>query len=423
MTLLLSVVIPTKNEQENVAPLVERLHAALRGLPYEIVFVDDSDDETPQAIRGLAGSYPVRLIARSGKERSGGLAGAVVEGMKRSEGEYICVLDADLQHPPDQIQGLLIKAREGEADMVIASRYRQGGSPEGLDGWRRNAISRACKWLAHVLLLGADRRLSDPLSGFFLVRRSLVASSNLRPIGYKIGLEILVRLQPRQVAEMPYEFAVRQSGRSKASLREGAVFLAHLLRLRREVPRPRSLPQSGSLAVEGKQGSDGAATLSLREYVIAKLKGSTTFVKFAIVGSLGYLVNQFFLFLVYDSPVLWFLPAKGTSVTILFVTYTDVRLLIAIVAGVEAAILSNFFWHNIWTFTDRTERLPMPLRFVTFHLTSIGSPIISGTTVAILAPRFGVNVYLANSLGIALGMFCNWVWNAQVIWRKGKEPL
>ena len=142
MALLLSVVIPTKNEQENVGPLVERIHAALRKLPYEIVFVDDSDDETPQVILGLAGSYPVRLIARSGKERSGGLAGAVVEGMKHSEGEYICVLDADLQHPPDQIPGLLAKGRESEADMVIASRYGQGGSVKGLEGWRRNAISR-----------------------------------------------------------------------------------------------------------------------------------------------------------------------------------------------------------------------------------------------------------------------------------------
>lgn len=188
------------------------------------------------------------------------------------------------------------------------------------------------------------------------------------------------------------------------------------------MPRLRLFSPSESLTVEGKQGYGRAATLSLWEYAIAKLKGSTTFVKFAIVGSFGYLVNQFFLFLVYDSPVLWFLPAKETSVTILFVTYTDVRLLMAIVAGVEAAILSNFFWHNIWTFTDRTERLPMPLRFVTFHLTSIGSPIISGTTVAILTPRFGVNAYLANSLGIALGMFFNWLWNAQVIWRKGKEP-
>ncbi len=140
------------------------------------------------------------------------------------------------------------------------------------------------------------------------------------------------------------------------------------------------------------------------------------------MGSFGFLVNQSLLFLFYDSPALWFLPAKDTSLTILSVTHTDVRLLIAIAAGVEAAILSNFFWHNVWTFTDRTDRLPLMLRFVTFHLTSIGSPIISGTTVAVLAPKFGVNVYLANSLGIALGMIWNWFWNAQVIWRKNKEP-
>ena len=187
------------------------------------------------------------------------------------------------------------------------------------------------------------------------------------------------------------------------------------------MPRLRLFSSSESLAAEGTQGYGGTAAPSLREYAIVKLKGSTTFIKFAIVGTIGFVVNQFFLFLFYDSPALWFLPAKDTSVTILFVTYTDVRLLIAIAAGVEAAILSNFVWHNVWTFTDRTQRLPMLLRFVTFHLTSIGSPIISGTTVAILSPKFGVNVYLANSLGIALGMSWNWVWNAQFIWRKSTE--
>ena len=180
--------------------------------------------------------------------------------------------------------------------------------------------------------------------------------------------------------------------------------------------RPRPSPQSPVAAGEG-------FGRHWRDYASARLAGSSTFIKFSIVGAIGYLVNQFFLYLFYDSPAFSFLPDKDTSVRIVFFTHPDVRLLIAIAAGVEAAILSNFFWHNVWTFTDRTERLAMPLRFVTFHLTSLGSPIISGTTVAVLTPRFGVNAYLANSLGIALGMLWNWVWNVQVIWRKGKEPV
>jgi dolichol-phosphate mannosyltransferase len=354
MALLLSVVIPTKNEQENVAPLVERIHAALRGLPYEIVFVDDSDDETPQAILGLAGSYPVRLIARSGKERSGGLAGAVVEGMKRSEGEYICVLDADLQHPPDQIPELIAKARESEADMVIASRYVQGGSAEGLAGWRRNAISRACKWLAHVLLLGAARRLSDPLSGFFLVRRSLVASSDLRPVGYKIGLEILVRLRPRQVAEVPYEFAVRHSGRSKVSLREGAVFLLHLLRLLREVP------QSGRIW------------------------------KFGFVGLLGVAVNLGLLYLL--------------GVT--FGLYKGLAWFLA----VDASIVHNFAWHEWFTWRDRRQAGGFALirDALAFHLAAAGTMLINGLIFLALS-LMGAPLLLAGATGIVGGTVFNFI--------------
>ena len=354
MALLLSVVIPTKNEQENVGPLVERIHAALRKLPYEIVFVDDSDDETPQAILGLAGSYPVRLIARRGKERSGGLAGAVVEGMKHSEGEYICVLDADLQHPPDQIPGLLAKGRESEADIVIASRYGRGGSVKGLEGWRRNAISRACKWLAHILLLGAARRLSDPLSGFFLVRRSLVASSDLRPVGYKIGLEILVRLRPRRVAEVPYEFAVRHSGRSKASLREGILFLAHLLRLLREVP------QSGRIW------------------------------KFSFVGLLGVAVNLGLLYLLgitlgFHRGLAWFL-------------------------AVEGSILHNFAWHEWFTWSDRRRAGGFALirDAVAFHLAVAGAALVNGLVFVALS-LMGAPLLLAGGTGIAAGTVLNFI--------------
>jgi len=160
-----------------------------------------------------------------------------------------------------------------------------------------------------------------------------------------------------------------------------------------------------------------------RDYVAARLAGSSTFVKFSIVGAIGFLVNQFFLYLFYDSPVFPFLPEKDTSARIVFFTHPDVRLLIATVVAVELAILSNFFWHNVWTFSDRSRRLPLPLRLVTFNITSIGSPIISVTTVNVLTPNFGINAYIANSIGIALGMTWNWIWNTQLIWRKGKEPI
>jgi len=188
------------------------------------------------------------------------------------------------------------------------------------------------------------------------------------------------------------------------------------------MPRVPFLSQWEPLTTAGKQGHGRVARLSTRQHAMAKLRGSTTFIKFAIVGSFGYLVNQFFLFLFYDSPAFAFLPEKDTSAAIVFFTHPDVRLLIATIVAVEVSILSNFFWHNVWTFSDREQRLPMALRFVAFNITSIGSPIISVATVNVLTPKFGVNPYLANTVGIALGMVWNWLWNAQVIWRKGKEP-
>ncbi len=184
------------------------------------------------------------------------------------------------------------------------------------------------------------------------------------------------------------------------------------------MPRPRILSDSAI------PPGDGYGRLAARRGIImAKAATSSTFVRFSIVGAVGYLVNQFFLFLLYDSPAFPFLPEKDTDARIVFFTHPDVRLLIATVVAVEVAILSNFLWHNVWTFSDRSRRLPMLLRWLAFNITSIGSPIISVTTVNILTPNFGINAYIANSIGVALGMTWNWMWNTRVIWRKSQEPV
>jgi len=182
--------------------------------------------------------------------------------------------------------------------------------------------------------------------------------------------------------------------------------------------RPRLAPQSPIAASAGD-----SRLAAWRGYAAARLAGSSTFIKFSIVGTIGYVVNQFFLYVFYDSPAFPFLPEKDTSARIIFFTHPDVRLLIATVIAVELAILSNFLWHNLWTFSDRSNRLPMLLRLIAFNITSIGSPIISVTTVNILTPNFGINAYIANSIGVALGMTWNWVWNTRLIWRKGKEAV
>lgn len=226
----LSLVIPTYNERESIGPLVSELTTALQGVAWEAVFVDDSTDGTDGLIRNLAVTQPhIRLLHREANR--GGLAGAVVDGLHLARGTYICVLDADLQHPPSRIPDLLTVARQNKADVVVASRYVPGGSASGLDGPLRQLYSRGLKHLSRCVFPRRLARVTDPLGGYFLIHRSVVADADLRPIGYKILLEILVRGRWATAQEVPYRFQPRQLGASKADLRQGLRFLNHLAQL------------------------------------------------------------------------------------------------------------------------------------------------------------------------------------------------
>jgi dolichol-phosphate mannosyltransferase len=223
----ISLVIPTFNERTNVVPLLDELQSALGSTAWEAVFVDDSSDGTDDVIRQLADADPhVRMLHR--EENRGGLAGAVVDGMAWAQGDFICVIDADLQHPPAHVPAMLEAASRTGADLVIASRYVPGGSTAGLEGPLRYVVSRSLRSLARLLFPRRLARITDPLGGYFLVRRSIVEGAALRPIGYKILLEILVRCRWRQADELPYRFEPRLSGASKSNLQQGLRFLRHL---------------------------------------------------------------------------------------------------------------------------------------------------------------------------------------------------
>jgi dolichol-phosphate mannosyltransferase len=225
---LLSLVIPTRNERDNIPPLLAEVDSALAGLAWEAVFVDDSTDGTDRFLADLAASDP-RMVLVHRAENRGGLAGAVVDGFARARGRYICVLDADLQHPPACIPAMLLEAQRSRADVVIASRYVPGGSAGGLDGPLRRLYSRSFKALAKLLFPRRLAGITDPLGGYFLLhRRVLHGSQELRPVGYKILLEVLVRCSWRSVREVPYRFEPRRLGDSKADLRQGLRFLHHL---------------------------------------------------------------------------------------------------------------------------------------------------------------------------------------------------
>ena len=163
---------------------------------------------------------------------------------------------------------------------------------------------------------------------------------------------------------------------------------------------------------------EAAAAYTAARSVLQRLPVSSTFAKWAIVGGIGFLVNQFALFMVYDSPLFAFLPARGADLKLIFFTHPDVRLLIASVVAIESAILSNFYWHERWTFRQRDLRGPRPIRFLKFHCVSFGSPLIVFSTVNTLPPAFGVSPYIANTLGVAVGALWNWVWDNHVIWRR-----
>jgi len=228
-----SVVVPTRNEAPNVEALTARLSKALKDVEggWELVFVDDSDDSTPDAVRGLSGSgLPVELLHRELGARHGGLGGAVQEGFARARGTVIVVMDADLQHPPEVVPALVAPVLAGEAALVAGSRYVWAGGDAGLSGPWRHLVSRSCRALVH-LLVPQSRPLQDPLSGLFALQRSLLDGVTMRPEGYKILLEVAVRARPASVRNVGFDFAPRHAGSSKATVRQGLVFFKHLGRL------------------------------------------------------------------------------------------------------------------------------------------------------------------------------------------------
>lgn len=226
----LSLIIPTLNERESITPLLAEIRAALDGASWEAIFVDDSKDGTDHVIARAASADPrVQLLHRTGPGLS--LASAVVAGIERARGDFLCVLDADLQHPPDRIPTMLAEAQRTGADIVIASRYVPGGSAGGLAGPLRRLYSVGLKLLSRLLFPRRLARITDPLGGYFLIRRGVIQGVPLRPLGYKILLEVLIRTRWRTVREVPYRFQPRRHGSSKADLPQGVWFLRHLLRL------------------------------------------------------------------------------------------------------------------------------------------------------------------------------------------------
>lgn len=225
----LALVIPTLNEEGNIAPVLDRVRAALEGfeIPFEILVVDDdSRDRTGAIVSALGAEDPrIRLIVRKGQR---GLSGAIVDGWRHTDAEILGVMDADLQHPPELLPALY-RAIAGGSDLAIGSRYTPGG---GIGNWNvlRKLLSSAAVW-ATWPLQRRGVRAHDPMSGFFLVRRECVQNIAFQRAGFKLLLEILIRSRVSSVEEIPFSFGLRSEGESKANLKVGVDYARLLARL------------------------------------------------------------------------------------------------------------------------------------------------------------------------------------------------
>jgi len=353
---MISIIVPTYNERENLEELVDRISKALKDYEFEIIIVDDdSPDKTWEKARELAQRYPIKVIRRT-KEK--GLSSAIIRGFKEARGDVFVVMDADLQHPPEVIPEL-IRALENGADIAIGSRYVKGGRVENWYWWRK-LISKGAIMIGRVAL-PRIRSIRDPVSGFFAVRRNVIENVELNPVGFKILLEILIKGKYSKTIEVPYTFGLRRSGKSKLNQKQIFNYLRHLYRL---------------MKWEGE---------------IDRL------IKFSIVGMSGIVVNQFFLWL--------FAKMLGRGV---------VNLMLANVVATEIAILNNFTWNDLWTFKDLKGK-PLYKRLLNFHLAALTGAVVQWVVFGALV-YLGVHYLMANLIGIGFSFVVRFLVNRHVTW-------
>ncbi|PZU36763.1 MAG: glycosyl transferase family 2, partial [Microbacterium sp.] len=350
----LTVVVPTRNEAPSIPSLITRIARAVDGIDAEILFVDDSDDGTDGLIRTLAedAPLPIRLIHRT--DGVGGLSGAVVEGLTAAHADLCVVMDGDLQHPPETIADLLRAHRRGDVDVVVASRYAQGGQADGLADVVRSAVSRVTTALTRAMFPLRLRECTDPMTGFFLIDRTRVDLAALRPRGFKILLEILAR-NPLRLREVPFDFAERHEGSSKASVRQGLHFVTQLATLR-----------------------------------FGKMSG------FALIGAFGAVANL----------------AIMAGLTHIGVSYVW-----AAIAAAEATIIGNFVLQERFVFRDMTGSASGGwLRFAKSFTFNNAEALIRIPVLALLVETWHISSVLAAAITLAVAFVARFAFHSLVVY-------
>ncbi len=236
---LVTVLVPTRNEAESVGLLARRVIDAFAPTSgsVEVLFVDDSDDDTPAVLDALAAELSeVRALKRSGAQRWGGLGGAVVDGLGSARGSVVVVMDGDLQHPPEVVP-LLVRQVRATGGIVVASRHVDGGAAFGLSTTRR-LMSNVATLLARGAFPRRVGRVADPMSGFFGFPLHRIDAARLQPEGFKILMELLATHPEVGSSEVAFRFDERTAGASKASPAQASRFLGHLVDLRLRTSRP-----------------------------------------------------------------------------------------------------------------------------------------------------------------------------------------
>jgi dolichol-phosphate mannosyltransferase len=357
----LSIIVPTFNEQDNVHELVQRVDRCLPGIDWEIVFVDDdSVDGTLKVLHDASRADPrVRYLQRIGRR---GLASAVVEGILSTSAPYVAVMDADLQHDESKLAEMLRRLEASNCDIVIGSRYVESG---GTGDWseRRRLISDVATRVTRLVL---RTTVSDPMSGFFMLRREAFNGSvrRLSSMGYKILLDILVSAQrPLVVAEIPYVFRSRQHGESKL---DSAVTWEFLMLL---------LDKTVGRVVPGR------------------------FVMFTLVGGLGVFVHMLVLAVANRGLDVAFLTSQLTATT--------------------AAMTFNFFANNLLTYRDkRLKGFWQLTRGLLSFYAVCGLGAVSNVGIATVLFQEDYSWWLSGLAGILVGAVWNYAASSMFTWRK-----
>jgi dolichol-phosphate mannosyltransferase len=355
----LSIVVPTFNERENIPRLVETVSAALPDVAWELIIVDDNspDGTSETAKRVGAADSRIRCIRRVGRR---GLAGACLEGILASQAQYVAVMDGDLQHDEGLLLPMLQLLRRETANMVVATRYADGGSAAGLSSPRAWGSRLATKLAHHLLKL----ELSDPMSGFFMLRRELVeqVAPKLSTQGFKILLDIVVTAgDSLRIAELPFTFRQRVHGESKLDAGVALEYLGLLL---------------------AKATDD---RVSLR------------FTLFCLVGTLGVGVHFVTLSIGYDLLNIEFVWAQTLAMMV--------------------AIASNFVINNALTYRDRRlHGLTFFSGLLRFYLVSMAG-LVSNIGVSDWLFVSSQKWWVAGLAGAVIGVVWNYVVASQFVWR------